>query len=110
MLDDSIKDAALRECWRRRKARLTTAPSSPKQLLAFGRRQPLNPKLHEIGALVLEFLDLLRRTLGETIELRTIAPASPLLASLDASQFQNAVLNLVINAPRCHAARRQVGR
>ena len=98
MLDDSIKDAALRELLAEAQSAAHDGAKLTEQLLAFGRRQPLNPKLHEIGALVSNFSDLLRRTLGETIELRTIATGSPLLASLDASQFQNAVLNLVINA------------
>ncbi len=40
------------------------------QLLAFGRRQPLNPKPTDVGPLVSSFKDLLRRTLGEAIELR----------------------------------------
>ena len=40
------------------------------QLLAFGRRQPLNPKPTDLGPLVSNFAELLRRTLGESIELR----------------------------------------
>jgi PAS domain S-box-containing protein len=68
------------------------------QLLAFGRRQPLNPKLADIGQIVANFSDLLRRTLGEAIELRTIITGSPHNAVVDASQLQNALLNLAINA------------
>jgi len=67
-------------------------------LLAFGRRQPLNPKLADIGQLVADFSGLLRRSLGETIELRTIVTGSRHEAVIDASQLQNALLNLVINA------------
>jgi PAS domain S-box-containing protein len=68
------------------------------QLLAFGRRQPLNPKLADVGQLVSRFSDLLRRALGEAIELRTIVSGSPGLALIDASQLQNALLNLALNA------------
>jgi PAS domain S-box-containing protein len=68
------------------------------QLLAFGRRQPLNPKLADVGQLVSNFSDLLRRTLGETIELRTVVTGSMNQALIDASQLQNALLNLVLNA------------
>ncbi len=68
------------------------------QLLAFGRRQPLNPKLVDIGQLVSSFSDLLRRTLGETIELRTVVTGSMNEALVDGSQLQNALLNLVLNA------------
>ncbi|MFN7026492.1 MAG: PAS domain S-box protein, partial [Pseudorhizobium sp.] len=42
------------------------------QLLAFGRKQPLNPKIVDVGQLVSGFSDLLRRTVGETIQLRTV--------------------------------------
>ncbi|MFJ6324763.1 MULTISPECIES: PAS domain S-box protein [unclassified Rhizobium] len=68
------------------------------QLLAFGRRQPLNPKLVDVGQLVSGFSDLLRRTLGEAIEFRTVVSGSANNALVDASQLQNALLNLVLNA------------
>lgn len=68
------------------------------QLLAFGRRQPLNPKLVDVGSLVSGFSDLLRRTIGETIELRTVVTGAANEASIDASQLQNALLNLALNA------------
>jgi len=68
------------------------------QLLAFGRRQPLNPKLADVGQLVSRFSDLLRRALGEAIELRTIVSGAPGLALIDATQLQNALLNLALNA------------
>lgn len=68
------------------------------QLLAFGRRQPLNPKLVDVGQLVSSFSDLLRRTLGEAIELRTVVAGAMNEALVDGSQLQNALLNLVINA------------
>jgi PAS domain S-box-containing protein len=68
------------------------------QLLAFGRRQPLNPKVIDVGQLVGGFSELLRRTIGETIELRTTVTGSSNLALVDASQLQNALLNLALNA------------
>jgi len=68
------------------------------QLLAFGRRQPLNPKLVDIDQIVSGFSDFLRRTLGEAIQLRMIITDSPHQAVVDASQLQNALLNLVLNA------------
>ncbi|MGD0719913.1 MAG: PAS domain S-box protein [Roseiarcus sp.] len=68
------------------------------QLLAFGRRQPLNPELADVGQIMANFSDLLRRTLGEPIELRTIVTGSPHLTVVDAPQLQNALLNLTINA------------
>ena len=68
------------------------------QLLAFGRRQPLNPKLVDVSHLVSGFSELLRRTLGESIEFRTVITGSANKALVDSSQLQNALLNLVINA------------
>lgn len=68
------------------------------QLLAFGRRQALNAKLADIGQLVSNFADLLRRTLGEAIELRTVITGAALSALVDTAQLQNALLNLALNA------------
>ncbi len=68
------------------------------QLLAFGRRQPLNPKPTNVGPLVSTFADLLRRTLGEAIELRIAIVGSAHLTVIDESQLRNALLNLAINA------------
>ena len=68
------------------------------QLLAFGRRQPLNPKPTDVGPLVSNFKDLLRRTLGEAVELRILVVGSAHLTVVDSSQLLNALLNLAINA------------
>jgi PAS domain S-box-containing protein len=68
------------------------------RLLAFGRRQPLQPKLTDLGDLIESMGSLMRRTLGEAIEVRTIARDGPNLAHVDPSQLQNAILNLAINA------------
>lgn len=68
------------------------------QLLAFGRRQPLAPKVMHIGKLLSGMDDLLRRTLGETIEVETIVSGGLWNTSIDGAQLENAVLNLAINA------------
>ena len=68
------------------------------QLLAFGRRQPLNPKPVDVAMHVATFSELLRRTLGETIELRSITNGTPGQVMVDGSQLQNALLNLALNA------------
>ncbi len=68
------------------------------QLLAFGRRQALNPQPIDVGPLMSNFAELLRRTLGEAIELRIVVAGSAHLTVVDASQLQNALLNLAINA------------
>ena len=72
-------------------AKLTTS------LLAFGRRMPLNPTRTNVGDLVASTSDMLRRTLGETIEVTTsIIKVSPTV--VDSGQLQSALLNLAINA------------
>jgi PAS domain S-box-containing protein len=68
------------------------------RLLAFARRQPLIPKSVDANALVVSLEDLLRRTIGETIDLR-IAASDGLWGTLcDPNQLESALLNLAINA------------
>jgi len=68
------------------------------QLLAFGRRQALDPKVVRIGRNVAAMDDMLRRALGEAIETETVVQAGLWNAFVDISQVENAVLNLCINA------------
>ena len=68
------------------------------RLLAFARRQPLVPKPVDANQLILSLEDLLRRTIGEAVELE-IAPPEPLWPTLcDPNQLESALLNLAINA------------
>ena len=68
------------------------------QLLAFGRRQALEPKTLKIGRLILNMEDMLRRTLGEAVEIETVVSASLWNTFADPTQIENALLNLAINA------------
>jgi PAS domain S-box-containing protein len=68
------------------------------RLLAFARRQPLVPKNTDVNQLVVSLEDLLRRTIGETIDLE-IAASDDLWCTLcDPNQLESALLNLAINA------------
>jgi PAS domain S-box-containing protein len=68
------------------------------RLLAFARRQPLIPKGVDVNQLVVSLEDLLRRTIGETIDLQ-VAAADGLWRTLcDPNQLESALLNLAINA------------
>jgi PAS domain S-box-containing protein len=68
------------------------------RLLAFARRQPLIPKSVDANQLVVSLEDLLRRTIGETIDLSIVA-ADDLWGTLcDPNQLESALLNLAINA------------
>ncbi|MBA1261976.1 PAS domain-containing protein [Pseudomonas stutzeri] len=68
------------------------------RLLAFARRQSLDPKPVDVNRLVLSMEDMLRRTMAEHITFETRLQADPWLAYTDAHQLENALLNLVINA------------
>jgi PAS domain S-box-containing protein len=68
------------------------------QLLAFSRRQALKPELIVVDELLAESEPLLRRAVGEAVAL-TVSPAAPgAVSSIDPSQFEAAVMNLVVNA------------
>ncbi|KAK45575.1 histidine kinase [Caballeronia jiangsuensis] len=68
------------------------------QLLAFGRRQALRPVSVNLAAMVHGMDDLLRRALGETIEVETVVSGGLWNAFVDSHQLENVVLNLAINA------------
>ena len=67
-------------------------------LLAFARRQPLNPEICRIDAMIAESESLLRRAVGEGVELRLDLKAGGRTTLTDSGQFEAAVLNLVVNA------------
>ena len=68
------------------------------RLLAFGRRQTLRPEEISCNALVRNMEKLLRRMLSEAIDIRSALEADLWTAYADASQLENAILNLAINA------------
>ena len=68
------------------------------QLLAFGRRQPLEPKVVNVRKLIQNMDDMLRRALGEEIELETVVSGGLWNTLIDPGQLENAILNLAINA------------
>jgi PAS domain S-box-containing protein len=68
------------------------------QLLAFARRQSLDAKLLDINERVVATMGLLRRTLGERVEIATTLFADLWPAYADPTQFESALINLAINA------------
>jgi len=74
------------------------AASLTHRLLAFSRRQPLDPRPVKVNPLVTSLEDLLRRTTGEQIELETVLGAGLWTTLCDPNQLENSLLNLVINA------------
>jgi PAS domain S-box-containing protein len=68
------------------------------RLLAFARRQPLAPKAVDVNKLVVSMEDLLRRTIGEAIQIEFVPADGLWLTRCDPNQLENAILNLAINA------------
>ena len=68
------------------------------RLLAFSRRQTLSPKPIVVNRLMTEFVELVRRTVGPSIEVETIEAAGLWPTMVDANQLENALLNLCINS------------
>lgn len=69
-----------------------------KQLLAFSRRQVLEPSTIDLKNLVTSFVPILRQTLGEFIEIETKLPARAWPVNVDEVQMESAILNLAVNA------------
>ncbi|KRR08044.1 two-component system sensor histidine kinase/response regulator [Bradyrhizobium jicamae] len=68
------------------------------RLLAFARRQPLDPKRTNVNQLIAGMSDFFRRTLGETIDLEVAGGVDLWQVEVDPSQLEAAILNLVVNA------------
>lgn len=68
------------------------------RLLAFARRQPLDPRPVDVSRLITGLADMLQRTLGETIGFETVSGAGLWLTHVDAGELENALVNLAVNA------------
>ena len=68
------------------------------RLLAFARRKPLEPKVIDVNGLVSGMTDLLQRTLGEAIRVRTAPSPDLWLVDVDPTELEAAILNLAVNA------------
>ncbi|TFW31156.1 PAS domain-containing sensor histidine kinase [Duganella callida] len=72
--------------------------SLTQQLLAFARQQPLRKEAHDIGRIIRSFEAVLRRALPDDMNLQLSIAAELPLALIDPTQFEAALLNLVVNA------------
>jgi signal transduction histidine kinase/CheY-like chemotaxis protein len=68
------------------------------RLLAFARRKPLEPRILDVNALVAGMSDLLQRTLGEEIRVRTTLSPDLWPTEVDPTELEAAILNLAVNA------------
>lgn len=68
------------------------------RLLAFSRRQALQPQSIDLDRLIANLRDLLKHSLGETIEVEAVATAGLWACNADPGQIESAILNLALNA------------
>ncbi len=68
------------------------------QLLAFARRQPLRPQVVDLNAQILGMMDLLERSLGARVEVRTELDPDLCHVEVDPTQLEVAILNIAVNA------------
>ncbi|WP_228126769.1 CHASE3 domain-containing protein [Candidatus Viadribacter manganicus] len=68
------------------------------RLLAFARRQPLQPQVLDVNRVIAGMSDLLRRTLGESISLEIVLGGGAWRSHADQSELENAILNACVNA------------
>lgn len=76
----------------------TRAASLTHQILAFSRKQILQPHVHDLNDIIRKFESMARRIIGEDIELRTFLEPDLYRVSVDRGQIEQILLNLVINA------------
>jgi len=69
-----------------------------RQLLAFSRQQVLTPTELDLGPVIDNLLPMLRRLIGEGIELQYNQPAAPIMVRADCGQVEQVVMNLCLNA------------
>ena len=74
------------------------AAALTQRLLAFSRRQTLDPKATDVYRLVAGMEDLIRRTVGPSVELEVVGAGGLWLTKIDPSQLESSLLNLCINA------------
>lgn len=74
------------------------AASLTQRLLAFSRRQTLDPKPTDVNRLISGMADLIRRTVGPAMPVEIVEAGGLWLSKIDPSQLENALLNLAINA------------
>jgi PAS domain S-box-containing protein len=68
------------------------------RMLAFARKQPLQARAVSLNDIVARMTDMLQRTLGEDIRVKTVLGEGLWIAAVDPFQFEDAILNLAVNA------------
>lgn len=98
LLHERLKDEELRVLAQKSLNSAFRGADLTQQLLAYSRKQALSPMAVNIGRHVAGMSDMMRRTLGETIEIKVTTGDDLWGCKIDPGQLENAVLNLAINA------------
>ena len=101
LLEQRLSSGRLSDCGRLVSAAMngtSRAAALTHRLLAFARRQPLDPKPLNVNLLIASMDDLLRRTLGPSVDLQMMLKEKLWATLCDHNQLENAILNLAINA------------
>ncbi len=98
LLEFEIHGDAQRDLLRRANDAAMMGARLTARLLTFARRRPLDAVLVDLNEHILGMMELLRRTIGETINLSASLAPNLWLVQADLSEIENAVLNLAINA------------
>ncbi len=98
LLEPDVRSATAREHLDRASNASEMGARLTSRLLTFARRRRLEPTVLNLNEQVTGLLELLRRTLGEQIVLRTSLISDPWLTRADPSEVENAILNLALNA------------
>jgi PAS domain S-box-containing protein len=96
--DDDAAPARVKRALNNAQRSAQRASSLTQRLLAFSRRQPLNPRPLNVNRFVGGLSDFLGRALGETIEVETIGSGGLWQMEVDAAQLESAILNVALNA------------
>ncbi len=96
--DKVANDPEASECMQAALGTLKRGAELTDRLLAFSRKQPLQPKVTNVNGLVGETLQLLRRTLRASVGVNTSLADGAWSIEVDPSQLTNAIVNLAINA------------
>ena len=98
LLGDAAQTDSARALLKRAADAADMGAALTKRLLTFARRRRLSPQVLDLNELVLGLIEILKRTIGEPITLTTMLTGNLWKARVDASEVENAILNLAINA------------
>ena len=98
LLGDATQTEAARVLLKRAVDAADMGAALTKRLLTFARRRRLSPQVLDLNELVLGLIEILKGTIGEPITLTTMLAGNLWKTRVDASEVENALLNLAINA------------